>query len=70
MRAIRPRYEPDLDDDPTIMRDRIFAELRVVADLAQRISDRVNRAAVRLATLPVAADQADDDQADDDQRTG
>ena len=53
---------PDLDDisDPVILRNKIYAEMRNVADLAQKQSDRVNRAAIRLATLPVAADHADD----------
>jgi hypothetical protein len=60
-RAVGPRFEPADVDDAKIERDKIYAELRIVADLAQKLSDSTNRAAVRLATLPVVGDQQIDD---------
>jgi hypothetical protein len=54
-RTVRPRFEPDIDDsnDPKTERDRLYAELRTIADLCQKLSDRTRRVAIRRPTLPV-----------------
>jgi hypothetical protein len=54
-RVVRPRFEPNAADvnDPRIQRDKLYAELRVIGEQCQRLSDRVTKAATRLAVLPV-----------------
>jgi hypothetical protein len=61
MRIARPRFEANDEtiDDPLIVRDRLFAELRSVSEQCQKLAHRANRAAVRLATLPVAVNNVD-----------
>jgi hypothetical protein len=51
-------FRPE-QSDARIERDRLHAELRIVADLAQKLSDHANRAAIRLAQLPMVGDATD-----------
>jgi hypothetical protein len=55
MRTIA-RPEPDIDDinDPLILRDRVYSELRAISSACEKLAHRTNLVvAIKLATLPV-----------------
>jgi hypothetical protein len=47
-------------NDPLIMRDKIYSELRNIGEQCQRLSERATKAATKLAELHVQVETDDD----------
>jgi hypothetical protein len=53
MRIARKYSEAPPDPDPRVARDLLYAEVRNIAEMAERLAHRSRRVAVKLAQLPL-----------------